>query len=100
MPERGKIICYILKYFQTLMEDSVISQRKYYNPSHLLNEILKEPDNREEWLGVSARPVSVFMKVEKSERILVVSFLCIINSSQGTNILFFIEHHSIPRNIL
>ena len=28
---------------------SVISQGKYYNPSSLLNEILNEPDNREEW---------------------------------------------------
>ena len=68
---------------------SVISQGKYYNPSSLLSEILKEPDNREEWLGVSGRPVSVLTLVDKSERILVVSFLCIINSSQGTNHFFF-----------
>jgi len=68
---------------------SVISQGKYYNPSSLLNEILKEPDNREGWLGMSARPISVLTLVDKSERILVVSFLCIINSSQGTNQLFF-----------
>ena len=68
---------------------SVISQGKYYNPSSLLNEILKEPDNREGWLGMSARPISVLTLVDKSERILVVSFLCIINSSQGTKQLFF-----------
>lgn len=80
---------------------SVISQGKYYNPSSLLSEILKEPDNREEWLGVSGRPISVLTLVDKSERILVVSFLCIINSSQGTkHFFFFIEHHSILRNIL
>ena len=81
---------------------SVISQGKYYNPSSLLNEILNEPDNREEWWGVSARPISVLTLVDKSERILVVSFLCIINSSQETNqfSFFLIEHHSIPRNIL
>ena len=68
---------------------SVISQGKYYNPSSLLNEILKEPDNREGWLGMSARPISVLTLVDKSETILWLAFYVLsIQVKEPTSFFF------------
>ena len=66
----------------------MISQGKYYNPSSLLNEILKEPYNREQWSDVAVRPILVLSQESKSERIPVARLLPIINLNQETNTFF------------
>lgn len=82
----------------------MISQGKY-NLSTLMNEILKEPCNREEWPGVAVRPTLFFVfvffsKEDKSKIIPAASLLPLINLSQETNnFFFFIEHHN-KENIL
>ena len=65
--------------------ESVISQGKYYTPSSLLNEILKEPDNTEEWSGVSVRPISVLsQKTKVKELLLLASYLLSIQVKKQT----------------
>lgn len=77
----------------------MISQEKY-NLSTLMNEILKEPFNREEWTGVAVNQhCCFFSKEDKSKIIPVASLLTLIHLSEENNNFFFIEHHN-RENIL
>lgn len=69
----------------------MISQGKYNNPSSLLNKILKEPYNREQWSNVAMRPVLVPSQEGKSKRIPVASLLPITNLNQEINIFFLLS---------
>lgn len=76
----------------------MISQEEYYNPSNLLNKILKEPYNREQQSDVTVRPILVLSQEGKSKRTPDVSLLLIINLNQETN-KFFIEYYNQQRNV-
>lgn len=66
----------------------MISHGKY-NLSSLMNEILKEPFNREEWSAVAVRPTLFFSKEDKSKIIPVAGLLPLINLNQETNNFFY-----------